>query len=104
MAWTGTKSYSLVSFFFVFKPITPSFFVCVRACVCVCVCVCARACVFACMCAHTAEEEPQCVDSEGPVVCWESLGLPDLDCDDKSGWLSGSSLAGELIQPAPQEV
>ncbi|XP_071397088.1 cell adhesion molecule-related/down-regulated by oncogenes [Centroberyx affinis] len=52
----------------------------------------------------TAEEEPQCVDTEGPVVCWESLGLPDLDCDEKPGWISSNSLAGELIQPSPQEV
>ncbi|KAM6973767.1 cell adhesion molecule-related/down-regulated by oncogenes [Aplochiton taeniatus] len=54
----------------------------------------------------TAEEEPQCVDSEGPVLCWESLGLPDLDCDEKTGWMSSHSLAGDLIQPppGPQEV
>ncbi|XP_068615512.1 cell adhesion molecule-related/down-regulated by oncogenes-like, partial [Brachionichthys hirsutus] len=52
----------------------------------------------------TAEEELECVDMEGPVVCWESLGLPDLDCDEKPGWISSSSLAGELIQPSPQEV
>lgn len=51
-----------------------------------------------------AEEELECVDMEGPVVCWESLGLPDLDCDEKPGWISSSSLAGELIQPGPQEV
>ncbi|XP_028430276.1 cell adhesion molecule-related/down-regulated by oncogenes [Perca flavescens] len=53
---------------------------------------------------NTAEEELECVDTEGPVVCWESLGLPDLDCDEKPGWISSSSLAGELIQPSPQEV
>ncbi|XP_020504889.2 cell adhesion molecule-related/down-regulated by oncogenes isoform X2 [Labrus bergylta] len=53
---------------------------------------------------NTAEEELECVDMEGPVVCWESLGLPDLDCDEKPGWISSSSLAGELIQPGPQEV
>lgn len=53
---------------------------------------------------NTAEEEPDCEDSEGPVVCWESLGLPDLDCDEKPGWISSSSLAGELIQPGPQEA
>ncbi|KAI3354042.1 hypothetical protein L3Q82_018605 [Scortum barcoo] len=53
---------------------------------------------------NTAEEELECVDMEGPVVCWESLGLPDLDCDEKPGWISSSSLAGELIQPSPQEV
>ncbi|XP_067362782.1 cell adhesion molecule-related/down-regulated by oncogenes isoform X1 [Channa argus] len=54
--------------------------------------------------ADTAEEEPECVDTEGPVVCWVTLGLPDLDCDEKPGWISTSSLAGELIQPGPQEV
>ncbi|XP_041665199.1 cell adhesion molecule-related/down-regulated by oncogenes isoform X1 [Cheilinus undulatus] len=53
---------------------------------------------------NTAEEELECEDMEGPVVCWESLGLPDLDCDEKPGWISSSSLAGELIQPGPQEV
>ncbi|XP_047450471.1 cell adhesion molecule-related/down-regulated by oncogenes [Mugil cephalus] len=53
---------------------------------------------------NTAEEELECVDMEGPVVCWESLGLPDLDCDEKPGWISSCSLAGELIQPGPQEA
>ncbi|KAF7655770.1 hypothetical protein LDENG_00051170 [Lucifuga dentata] len=53
---------------------------------------------------NTGEEEPECEDMEGPVVCWESLGLPDLDCDEKPGWISSSSLAGELIQPSPQEL
>ncbi|KAM6933990.1 cell adhesion molecule-related/down-regulated by oncogenes [Xenentodon cancila] len=53
---------------------------------------------------RTAEDELRCVDVEGPVVCWESLGLPDLDCDEKPGWISSSSLAGELIQPGPQEA
>lgn len=57
---------------------------------------------FLCLCA--AEGELECVDMEGPVVCWESLGLPDFDCDEKPGWISSSSLAGELIQPSPQEV
>lgn len=58
--------------------------------------------LFLSLCA--AEEELECVDMEGPVVCWESLGLPDLDCDEKPGWISSNSLAGELIQPSPQEV
>ncbi|TNN66646.1 Cell adhesion molecule-related/down-regulated by oncogenes [Liparis tanakae] len=53
---------------------------------------------------NTAEEELECMDMEGPVVCWESLGMPDLDCDEKPGWISSSSLAGELIQAGPQEV
>ncbi|XP_067102779.1 LOW QUALITY PROTEIN: cell adhesion molecule-related/down-regulated by oncogenes [Osmerus mordax] len=55
---------------------------------------------------NTVEEDPQCVDSDGPVVCWESLGLslPDLDCKEKRGWISNSSLAGDLIQPSPQET
>ncbi|XP_030601249.1 cell adhesion molecule-related/down-regulated by oncogenes [Archocentrus centrarchus] len=53
---------------------------------------------------NTAGEEPECVDTEGPAVRWESLGLPDLDCDEKAGWISSSSLAGELIQPGPQEA
>uniref|UniRef100_A0A3Q4AC75 Uncharacterized protein n=1 Tax=Mola mola TaxID=94237 RepID=A0A3Q4AC75_MOLML len=50
------------------------------------------------------EEELEYGDTEGPVLCWDSLGLPDLDCDEKPGWNSSSSLAGELIQPGPQEV
>uniref|UniRef100_G3PF72 Cell adhesion associated, oncogene regulated n=1 Tax=Gasterosteus aculeatus aculeatus TaxID=481459 RepID=G3PF72_GASAC len=49
-------------------------------------------------------EELECMDTEGPVLCWDSLGLPDLDCDEKPGWISSSSLAGELIQPGLQEV
>ncbi|XP_058489956.1 cell adhesion molecule-related/down-regulated by oncogenes isoform X1 [Solea solea] len=53
---------------------------------------------------NNAEEELECVDMDGPVLCWESLGLPDLDCDEKHGWISSSSLVGELIQPGPQEV
>uniref|UniRef100_A0A3Q4GMN9 Cell adhesion associated, oncogene regulated n=1 Tax=Neolamprologus brichardi TaxID=32507 RepID=A0A3Q4GMN9_NEOBR len=48
--------------------------------------------------------QQKCVDTEGPVVRWESLGLPDLDCDEKPVWISSSSLAGELIQPGPQEA
>lgn len=52
----------------------------------------------------TAEEEPESEDTERPVVCWESPSLPDLDCDKKPGWISSSSLAGELIQAGPQEA
>ncbi|KAM9318926.1 cell adhesion molecule-related/down-regulated by oncogenes isoform 1-T2 [Pholidichthys leucotaenia] len=54
--------------------------------------------------ADTGGEQPACVDMEGPVVCWESLALADLDCDEKPGWISSSSLAGELIQPGSQEA
>lgn len=62
------------------------------------------------MCAHSAccvpssADEPECVDVEEPVVCWESLGLPDLDCDVKPVWISGSGLSGDLIQAGPQEA
>ncbi|XP_053730145.1 cell adhesion molecule-related/down-regulated by oncogenes [Synchiropus splendidus] len=49
------------------------------------------------------DEDPHRVDSDS-VVSWETLGLPDLDCDEKPAWISSSSLAGELIQPGPQEV
>lgn len=56
------------------------------------------------LCPCAAEEELECLDTEGPVVCWEGLVLPDLDCDEKPVWISSSSLAGELIQPGPQEV
>ncbi|XP_051512223.1 cell adhesion molecule-related/down-regulated by oncogenes-like [Myxocyprinus asiaticus] len=43
-------------------------------------------------------------DSEGPVVCWERLGLPDLDCKEKPIWISNGSLTGDLIQPTAQEI
>ncbi|XP_061575792.1 cell adhesion molecule-related/down-regulated by oncogenes [Cololabis saira] len=52
----------------------------------------------------TAEDELRRVDMDGPAVCWETLGLPDLDCDEKPGWISSSSLAGELIQAGPREA
>lgn len=51
-----------------------------------------------------ADEEPVCGDVDGTVVCWETLALPDLDCDKKTSWISSSSLSGELIQPSSQEV
>lgn len=50
------------------------------------------------------EEEPECLDVEGTVVCWEALTLTDLDCDEKPSWISAGSLGGELIQAGPQEV
>ncbi|XP_016403080.1 cell adhesion molecule-related/down-regulated by oncogenes-like, partial [Sinocyclocheilus rhinocerous] len=43
-------------------------------------------------------------DSEGPVVCWEQLGLPDLDCKEKTAWISTGNLNGDLIQPTVQEI
>uniref|UniRef100_A0A8C1LE15 Cell adhesion associated, oncogene regulated n=1 Tax=Cyprinus carpio TaxID=7962 RepID=A0A8C1LE15_CYPCA len=43
-------------------------------------------------------------DSEGPVVCWERLGLPDLDSKEKTAWISTGSLNGDLIQPTMQEI
>uniref|UniRef100_A0A672PBS9 Cell adhesion molecule-related/down-regulated by oncogenes-like n=1 Tax=Sinocyclocheilus grahami TaxID=75366 RepID=A0A672PBS9_SINGR len=43
-------------------------------------------------------------DSEGPVVCWERLGLPDLHCKEKTAWISTGSLTGDLIQPTMQEI
>ncbi|XP_066566986.1 cell adhesion molecule-related/down-regulated by oncogenes isoform X2 [Amia ocellicauda] len=54
-------------------------------------------------------EEPRCQDPEGPVVvCWESLGLPALDCTQKSGWISsGTALdspGGDFAQPQLQET
>ncbi|XP_075892801.1 cell adhesion molecule-related/down-regulated by oncogenes isoform X2 [Nelusetta ayraudi] len=52
----------------------------------------------------SAEDMLEYVHTDGPVLCWDSLGLPDLDCDEKPGWMSSSSLAGELIQAGPQEV
>ncbi len=59
----------------------------------VCVCVCA-----------TGVQPVQHEDSEGPVVCWERLGLPDLDCKEKTAWISTGSLTGDLIQPTMQEI
>lgn len=56
------------------------------------------------MCVFTAETELEYTDRDGPVVCWDSLGLPDLDCDQKPVWISSSSLAGELIHAGQQEV
>uniref|UniRef100_A0A8C6S4P6 Cell adhesion associated, oncogene regulated n=1 Tax=Neogobius melanostomus TaxID=47308 RepID=A0A8C6S4P6_9GOBI len=52
----------------------------------------------------TGEEDPECMDMEGTVVCWEALTLTDLDCDEKPSWICASSLGGELIQAGPQEV
>uniref|UniRef100_A0A8B9RB93 Cell adhesion associated, oncogene regulated n=1 Tax=Astyanax mexicanus TaxID=7994 RepID=A0A8B9RB93_ASTMX len=51
------------------------------------------------------EVEPvQFEDLDGPVVCWESLGLPDLDCKEKPAWISTPSLSGDLIQPTAQKI
>ncbi|MEQ2197109.1 hypothetical protein XENOCAPTIV_023249, partial [Xenoophorus captivus] len=47
----------------------------------------------------TVEEE-----QEDRVVSWDGLGLPDLDCDEKPGWISKTSLVRELIQAGPQEA
>ncbi|KAM4743350.1 cell adhesion molecule-related/down-regulated by oncogenes [Anableps anableps] len=53
----------------------------------------------------TGGEEPEdSVRMEDHVVSWGGLGLPDLDCDKKPGWISSSSLVGELIQAGPQEA
>ncbi|XP_028977683.2 cell adhesion molecule-related/down-regulated by oncogenes [Esox lucius] len=56
----------------------------------------------------TDDEPEECVESEGVVVCWESLGLSDLDLKEKPTWISTGSLnmalQGDLIQPTPQEV
>ena len=48
-------------------------------------------------------QQVQHEDSEGPVVCWERLGL-DLDCKEKTAWISTGSLTGDLIQPTVQEI
>ncbi|KAG7483879.1 hypothetical protein MATL_G00042990 [Megalops atlanticus] len=49
-------------------------------------------------------EEPQQGESEGPVSRWERLSLSELDCNDKAGWDSTSSLTGDIIQPPLQET
>ncbi|XP_065138845.1 cell adhesion molecule-related/down-regulated by oncogenes [Paramisgurnus dabryanus] len=46
----------------------------------------------------------QIEDSEGPVVCWQQLGLSDLDCKDKTVWISTGNLTGDFIQPTVQEI
>uniref|UniRef100_A0A3B3YYF0 Cell adhesion associated, oncogene regulated n=1 Tax=Poecilia mexicana TaxID=48701 RepID=A0A3B3YYF0_9TELE len=53
-----------------------------------------------------AEDEPEdSVETEDQVVSsWDGLGLPDLDCDEKPGWISSSRLVGELIPAGPQEA
>ncbi|KAI7802416.1 cell adhesion molecule-related/down-regulated by oncogenes [Triplophysa rosa] len=43
-------------------------------------------------------------DPEGPVVCWQQLGLSDLDCKDKTAWISTGNLTGDFIQPTVQEI
>ncbi|XP_064158973.1 cell adhesion molecule-related/down-regulated by oncogenes [Anguilla rostrata] len=43
-------------------------------------------------------------DPEGLGVCWESLGLPELDCKERGAWISSGSLRGGLIQPTVQEI
>lgn len=52
----------------------------------------------------TGDEDPECMDVEGTVVCWEALTLTDLDCDEKPSWITASSIGGELIHAGPQEV
>ncbi|XP_038145870.1 cell adhesion molecule-related/down-regulated by oncogenes isoform X2 [Cyprinodon tularosa] len=53
----------------------------------------------------TAEEEPEdSVEMEDCVLSWDGLGLPDLDCDEKPGWITSGGLVGELIQAGPQET
>lgn len=54
--------------------------------------------------ADRTDLEPECVDVEGTVVCWETLTLPDLDCDEKPRWISSNCLSGDLIQSGPQKV
>ncbi|XP_028321428.1 cell adhesion molecule-related/down-regulated by oncogenes [Gouania willdenowi] len=54
---------------------------------------------------NAGEEHEDGEDTEEePVLCWESLELPDLDCDQKPAWISGGGLAGELITAGPREA
>lgn len=46
----------------------------------------------------TAEVELRSLDLDGTVVRWDTLGLGDLDCDEKPGWISNNTTATELIQ------
>ena len=50
------------------------------------------------LCSSAAEEELRSLDMDSTVVRWDSLGLGDLDCDEKPGWISNNTTATELIQ------
>lgn len=53
----------------------------------------------------TAEEEAEdSLETEDHMMSWDGLGLPDLDCDEKPGWISSSSLVGQLMQAGLQEA
>ncbi|KAJ8256641.1 hypothetical protein COCON_G00187930 [Conger conger] len=43
-------------------------------------------------------------DPDGLGVCWETLVLPELDCKEKTAWISNGSMTGGLIQPQLQEI
>lgn len=46
----------------------------------------------------------QCVDSDEPLMCLERLEQSDLDCKEKSSWISTTSLNGDLIHQTAQEI
>ncbi|KAJ8280276.1 hypothetical protein GJAV_G00052640 [Gymnothorax javanicus] len=43
-------------------------------------------------------------DPEGLGVCWESLGLAELDSKEKAAWIPSESLTGGLLEPQTQEI
>ncbi|XP_053356547.1 cell adhesion molecule-related/down-regulated by oncogenes isoform X1 [Clarias gariepinus] len=51
-----------------------------------------------------SKDSAQCVNSDEPLMCLERLDLSDLDCREKTIWISTSSLNGDLIHPTAQEI
>uniref|UniRef100_A0A8C9TFY0 Cell adhesion associated, oncogene regulated n=1 Tax=Scleropages formosus TaxID=113540 RepID=A0A8C9TFY0_SCLFO len=50
------------------------------------------------------EEDLQCEDPEGAVLCWDSLDLPEVGCKEKGGWMTTAGHMGEIIAPGLQET
>ncbi|XP_061828397.1 cell adhesion molecule-related/down-regulated by oncogenes [Nerophis lumbriciformis] len=46
---------------------------------------------------HDTGDHVDLTHQEDSVLVWDTLALPDLDCDEKPGWIS-AGLTGELIQ------
>ncbi|MCJ8733445.1 hypothetical protein PDJAM_G00223520 [Pangasius djambal] len=51
-----------------------------------------------------SRDSVQCVNSDEPLMCLERLDLSDLDCKEKTAWISTASLNGDLIHPTAQEI
>uniref|UniRef100_A0A8C9T4C6 Cell adhesion associated, oncogene regulated n=1 Tax=Scleropages formosus TaxID=113540 RepID=A0A8C9T4C6_SCLFO len=65
-----------------------------------------KECVFCPLYPHPchAEEDLQCEDPEGAVLCWDSLDLPEVGCKEKGGWMTTAGHMGEIIAPGLQET